>query len=64
MPILLYSHLGTLFAASIYFRKEIREIFEAILSNPLNYRTYASGKIGFLITALSFIGLIGFPYYI
>jgi undecaprenyl-diphosphatase len=61
IPILLYSHLGTLFAASIYFRKEIIAIFDAILSNPFNYRTYATGKTGFLITALLFTGLAGIP---
>ena len=61
IPILLYSHLDTLFAASIYFRKEIIAIFDAILSNPFNYRTYATGKTGFLITALLFTGLAGIP---
>ena len=61
IPILLYSHLGTLFAASIYFRNEIRAIFGTILSNPFNYRTYATGKTGFLITALLFTGLAGIP---
>jgi undecaprenyl-diphosphatase len=61
IPILLYSHLGTLLAASIYFRNEIKTILSTILSNPFNYRTYATGKTGFLITALLFTGLVGIP---
>lgn len=61
ISVLLYAHLGTLFAASIYFRKEIQKIFEIILSNSLNYRTYTNGKTGFLITALFFTGLVGLP---
>ena len=61
IPILLYSHLGTLFAASIYFRNEIRAIFDTILSNPFNYRTYTTGRNGFLITAILFTGLAGIP---
>ena len=61
IPILLYSHLGTLFAASIYFRKEIKAIFEVILSDPFDYRTYTIGKTGFLINALLFTGLAGLP---
>jgi undecaprenyl-diphosphatase len=61
IPILLYSHLGTLFAASIYFRKEIRAIFDEILSDPFNYKTYVIGKTGFIINALLFTGLVGLP---
>jgi undecaprenyl-diphosphatase len=61
IPILLYSHLGTLFAASIYFRKELKAIIEVILSNPFNYRTYTLGKTGFIINALLFTGLVGLP---
>ena len=61
IPILLYAHIGTLLAASLYFREEIQEILKAILSCPFNYRTYTDGKTGFLITALFFTGLVGFP---
>jgi len=61
IPILLYAHIGTLLAASLYFRKEIQNIFRAILSCPFNYRTYADGKTGFLITSLFFTGLVGLP---
>lgn len=61
IPILLYVHLGTLFAAIICFRKEIQEISGAVLSNSFNRRTYIDGKTGFLITALFFTGLVGLP---
>jgi len=61
IPILLYAHIGTLLAATIYFRKEVQEILKSILCCPFNYKTYTDGKNGFLIAALFFTGLVGFP---
>lgn len=61
VPVLLYVHLGTLLAASIYFRTEIQEILKSILSKPFNYKTYTIGKTGFIITALFFTGFVGLP---
>jgi len=61
IPILLYVHLGTLLAASIYFRKELIDILGLISSSPFQYKTFTQGKIGFLMAALASTGLIGLP---
>jgi undecaprenyl-diphosphatase len=61
LPILLYSHLGTLFAASLYFRKDIHNIVNEISSSPFRYKTYAQGEVGFLFFAVFFTGIVGLP---
>ena len=61
VPILLYVHIGTLIAATIYFRKEILEIVRSVLSRPLAVSTYSKGKTGFLLTAIILTGVIGLP---
>ena len=61
VPILLYVHIGTLLAATIYFRKEIAEILRSVLAKPLAKATYTEGKTGFLITSIFLTGVIGFP---
>lgn len=61
VPILLYSHLGTLFAATLYFRKEVLEILARILSGPFDYEGYTNGKTGFLLSAVFFTGVVGIP---
>jgi undecaprenyl-diphosphatase len=61
LPILLYAHLGTLLAASLYFRKEIGSLVCAIREKPLDIGSHANGKAGFLFTALLFTGLLGVP---
>jgi undecaprenyl-diphosphatase len=61
IPILLYVHLGTVIAATIYFRNELSMIIREIAGNPLDIRRHASGKTGFLFVALLFTGIIGIP---
>ncbi|MFA5247089.1 MAG: undecaprenyl-diphosphate phosphatase [Candidatus Micrarchaeia archaeon] len=61
MPILLYVHIGTVLAAMIYFRKEISQMLSSILKKPLEISTYQKGETGFLVTAIAFTGLLGFP---
>ena len=61
IPILLYVHLGTVIAATIYFRKELAEIARGIMANPLDLRGHANGKAGFLVSALVFTGVVGLP---
>ena len=61
IPILLYVHLGTVIAAIIYFRKELVSIVKETARKPLDLRSHASGKTGFLFTALLFTGIIGIP---
>ena len=61
IPILLYVHLGTVIAATIYFRSELISIIHEIAGNPLDIRRLASGKTGFLFVALLFTGIIGIP---
>ena len=61
IPILLYVHLGTVIAATIYFRKELAAIFKEIAGRPWDLRSHAEGKTGFLFTALLFTGIVGVP---
>ena len=61
IPILIWVHLGTVIAATFYFRKEINGILREIKSKPFNYETYTTGRIGFLFAALLFTGIVGLP---
>ncbi len=61
IPVLLYLHIGTLLAATIYFRKEIAELAGKFLAAPTNTAEHAQSRIGFIITALFFTGLVGIP---
>lgn len=61
IPILLWVHLGTLFAAAIYFRKELMGIAREIQGTPFSARTYTRGRVGFLVAALSCTAIVGFP---
>jgi undecaprenyl-diphosphatase len=61
IPILLYAHLGTFFAAILYFRKEIACLARTFSEKPMDIRCHAYGKLGFLFTALLFTGIVGVP---
>jgi len=61
IPILLYLHLGTLFAAILYFRSDLRQIAGELWRKPLDLRLHARGRPGFLFTALLCTGLVGIP---
>jgi undecaprenyl-diphosphatase len=61
VPILLYAHLGTLLAATLYFRREIICMIQEIRKTPCNIGCHAQGKAGFLFTALLCTGLVGVP---
>jgi undecaprenyl-diphosphatase len=61
VPILLFLHIGTVLAATIYFRKEIAEMIGEFMKKPTDVRTHAKGKIGFLFTSLLFTGIVGLP---
>jgi undecaprenyl-diphosphatase len=61
IPILLFVHLGTLVAAALYFRKQLVELAKGILAKPADVRTYSEGRVGFLLAAIFFTGLVGFP---
>ena len=61
IPILLFVHLGTVIAATIYFRKEIWGIIAEITGSPWDLRRHADGKVGFLFTSLLFTGIVGIP---
>lgn len=61
IPVLLYVHLGTVIAATIYFRREILGIYREIADRPFDIQHHAAGKTGFLFTALLFTGVIGIP---
>jgi len=64
IPVLLYVHLGTVIAATVYFRSEIASIAREIAGSPLTLRSHAGGKTGFLFTALLFTGVVGIPLLI
>jgi len=61
IPILLSVHLGTVIAACLYFRSEIRIIARELVSNPLDIQRHANGRIGFLFVALLCTGIVGIP---
>ena len=61
IPILMYVHLGTVIAATIYFRHELAAIIAEIAGRPRDFHRHAGGKSGFLFTALVFTGLVGIP---
>jgi len=61
VPILLYLHIGTVLAATIYFRKEIAGIISEFMKKPTDLRAHAKGTTGFLFTSLLFTGIVGVP---
>jgi undecaprenyl-diphosphatase len=61
VSMLLFLHMGTLLAASIYFRREIAEVLRGISRAPTNYVHHSNTKAGFLATALFFTGVVGLP---
>ncbi|VVB58096.1 Undecaprenyl-diphosphatase [Candidatus Anstonella stagnisolia] len=61
VPILLYLHIGTVLAATIYFRKEILELIKAVLQKPTALKEHSNSTTGFLFTSLLFTGVIGVP---
>jgi undecaprenyl-diphosphatase len=61
VPVLLYLHVGTVLAAALYFRADIRNLARDLLDRPLEVKTLARREPGFLFTALLFTGLVGVP---
>jgi undecaprenyl-diphosphatase len=61
IPILLYLHIGTFFAAVLYFRDDIRDMAREFHLRPVNARGLFRGRQGFLFTALLFTGIVGIP---
>jgi undecaprenyl-diphosphatase len=61
VPILLYVHVGTVIAATIYFRKEIMAMLHKVMEKPTDFKTHLNGKIGFLLSSLLFTGVLGLP---
>lgn len=61
IAMLLYVHIGTVLAATIYFRREIAALISAYLRRPLDFKTHANGKVGFLVAALAGTGIVGLP---
>jgi len=64
VPLLLFLHIGTLCAATIYFRREISDLAREFLSAPLDIEKHKRGKTGFLFTAVLFTGIVGVPILI
>ena len=61
VSVLLFLHIGTLLAAIIYFRKELAELAREVLREPAAFRRHANTKVGFIVTALFFTGVVGIP---
>jgi len=53
-------HIGTLFAATIYFRKEILALFKALPSYRFNYSTKENRLISFLFLTTIITGALGY----
>ena len=61
VPILLYLNIGSVLATLFYFRKDVLEMTLSLMKKPLDIKTHAEGKIGFIFTALLLTGIIGVP---
>ncbi|MCX6769355.1 MAG: undecaprenyl-diphosphate phosphatase [Candidatus Micrarchaeota archaeon] len=61
VSVLLFLHIGTLLAATVYFRAEIFQVARKFLSAPTDWRMHRRNEVGFLITALFFTGVVGIP---
>lgn len=61
VSVLLFLHLGTMLAATIYFRKEIFAVWGKFFRSPLPVRKHQNTEFGFVVTALLFTGLVGAP---
>ena len=61
IAILLYLHIGTVLAATVYFRGEIAKIVIGFVKSPADLHKHASGELGFLFTSLLFTGAVGLP---
>lgn len=61
LSVLLFLHLGTLLAATIYFRREILSLLREVLHAPSNWKRHSATKTGFIISALFFTGVVGIP---
>lgn len=64
IPILLFLHIGTLLAATLFFRKEIVSLAKKFLSAPTIIKRHENTEIGFLFTSIFFTALLGFPILI
>ncbi len=64
LSVVLFAHIGTLLAATVYFRKEMAEIAKKFLAKPLARDTYAKGETGFIFGAIAMTGIIGVPILI
>jgi len=61
VSVLLFLHIGTLLAASLYFRKELAGLAREVLHEPAAFQRHANTKVGFIVTALFFTGVVGIP---
>lgn len=61
VPVILFAHIGTLLAATVYFRKELAAIARKALEKPLEKETYLKGETGFILGAVLMTGVIGLP---
>lgn len=64
IPILMYVHMGTVLAALVYFREEIKRIISDFMKKPMDLKAHSRGKLGFLFTSLLFTGLVGVPLFL
>ncbi|MCX6772887.1 MAG: undecaprenyl-diphosphate phosphatase [Candidatus Micrarchaeota archaeon] len=61
VSVLLFLHLGTMLAATLYFRKEIIASWGKFFRSPLPYDKHKNTEFGFVVTALFFTGVVGVP---
>ena len=61
ISVLLFLHLGTLVAATVYFRKEILSSWGKFFRSPLPFRKHQNTEFGFVATAVFFTGVVGVP---
>lgn len=60
----IFLHLGTVFAAIVYFRKEIMILFKSLKTYKLNSNNENHRTINFLAITTFLTGIVGLPVYI
>ncbi len=59
----IFLHTGTMLAALVYLRKDVRNILESLPRYRVNYEG-KNGLVSFLIMATVITGIVGYPIYI
>lgn len=63
LPFSVFLHTGTMFAAIVYFRGDILNLFKKLPSYRFNYASQENRLVSFLLLATVITGAVGYPLY-